>query len=211
MVETMCLVCGGEIKKYPSQRATGRGKYCSKKCAGISLSSQTKITITNCLNCGKSFSVKTKRFEKGEGKCCSWECRQIYRKKKPRFAFTCLHCGKKFSDKPSTDRKYCSATCFGLDNRGANNYKWIGGTVVYVGGWCTQRKKARERDGGVCQMCHRKPRKGERNFPVHHIVKARHFKDNPTAANELSNLITLCPQCHPKAENGRLPVPARLF
>lgn len=63
----------------------------------------------------------------------------------------------------------------------------------------------------VCQLCHRKHKKGTRGFEVHHIVKRRNFEIDDPAANSLNNLVTLCPECHIKAEKGKIPVPIRLI
>lgn len=76
---------------------------------------------------------------------------------------------------------------------------------------CLQCGKAYKRDGGICQICHQKPKQGERQFHVHHIVKSHRFGEDYKSANALSNLITLCPRCHAKADHSLVPVPVRLL
>jgi DEAD/DEAH box helicase domain-containing protein len=74
----------------------------------------------------------------------------------------------------------------------------------YGPNWGAQRQRARERDGYRCRLCGR-PEQG-REHDVHHMRPFRTFDYRPgqnatyMLANALSNLITLCPECHPKME-----------
>ena len=87
----------------------------------------------------------------------------------------------------------------------------------YGSNWQTQRQKALERDGRQCRMCGAsgqdpsgfpKP-KGSVTLHVHHIRPFREFNhipgqnENYRAANQIDNLITLCPSCHRQAEAGQ--------
>jgi DEAD/DEAH box helicase domain-containing protein len=71
--------------------------------------------------------------------------------------------------------------------------------------WTQQRDRARARDDYRCQHCGVAERP-ERQHDVHHLRPFRSFgwiagrNDNYRAANELDNLITLCPSCHRRAE-----------
>ncbi|MFP3896056.1 MAG: DEAD/DEAH box helicase [Anaerolineales bacterium] len=73
--------------------------------------------------------------------------------------------------------------------------------------WPTQSEKARRRDGYRCRQCGASQRSG-RKHDVHHIRPFREFNwlpgknENYRQANALSNLITLCPSCHRKAEQA---------
>ncbi|HHX44865.1 MAG TPA: DEAD/DEAH box helicase [Chloroflexi bacterium] len=85
---------------------------------------------------------------------------------------------------------------------------WTGVHVASRGpNWARQRDLARRRDGYKCQWCGAPERPG-RQHHVHHIVPFREFGWSPGAneayvqANRLSNLITLCPNCHRRAEEG---------
>jgi DEAD/DEAH box helicase domain-containing protein len=77
--------------------------------------------------------------------------------------------------------------------------------VSYGPNWARQRQRARERDGMRCRHCGR-PEAPGREHDVHHLRPFRTFDYRPgenTAyllANRLSNLITLCPECHPRVE-----------
>jgi DEAD/DEAH box helicase domain-containing protein len=73
--------------------------------------------------------------------------------------------------------------------------------------WEEQRERARARDGHLCQHCGAAERPG-RQHHVHHLRPFRSFgwvagqNDDYRAANELTNLVTLCPSCHWRAEMG---------
>lgn len=86
---------------------------------------------------------------------------------------------------------------------GQNNPMWkeeTAGPIHYGRGWHEQKRETiRERDDRRCQGCG----EPEENLPVrlnvHHIRPARSFTD-PEKRNDGSNLISLCPFCHGKAE-----------
>jgi len=60
--------------------------------------------------------------------------------------------------------------------------------------WKHTRLRAMRRDGYRCQLCKRYGRLTPAT-EVHHI---EHLEDNPSRAYDLSNLISLCHQCHNK-------------
>jgi len=74
---------------------------------------------------------------------------------------------------------------------------WSNDANDYGPNWNAQRNRARQRDQYLCQMCYT-PEQG-RAHHVHHKTPFRFF-DSYLKANELDNLITLCPACHQKAE-----------
>lgn len=208
-VQCTCECCGKVFDRIPAKFSKGK-TYCSPECRALGRISKVERT---CAHCGKRFKVGLAVSKRTPSKYCSQECMAL--------AFThgseqpCAHCGKLFYVRPSTlknGRKYCSRKCSGAATRGANHPFWRGGTLSSYGtNWRGLRKVAYERDGGDCQVCHRKRLKSERRFQVHHIVKARYFNGDSEAANDPRNLITLCPQCHAKAEHSLIPVPVRLF
>ncbi len=71
--------------------------------------------------------------------------------------------------------------------------------------WQEMRRLARERDGYRCRHCHA-PEREDREHDVHHLRPFREFgyvpgeNDNYLAANQLSNLVTLCRACHWRAD-----------
>ncbi len=73
--------------------------------------------------------------------------------------------------------------------------------------WAKQRELARERDGCKCVVCG-KPESAGQQHHVHHRKPFRTFgyvrgeNDNDLRANDLSNLMTVCPTCHAKIETA---------
>jgi len=78
----------------------------------------------------------------------------------------------------------------------------------YGPSWGQARQGALARDGRTCRQCGAKQR-AERSHDVHHIRPFREFgyvpgdNRNDRMANDLDNLITLCPTCHHRAEAAR--------
>ena len=74
---------------------------------------------------------------------------------------------------------------------------WHEGANEYRPEWKTIRQQVLRRDGQRCQVC------GitgpAQPLHVHHIQPFRSFT-NAEAANQLQNLVTLCPNCHRQAE-----------
>jgi DEAD/DEAH box helicase domain-containing protein len=92
---------------------------------------------------------------------------------------------------------------------------WTNAPNDYGPAWPQIRERVRARDGYTCQMCGRP--EANRQHDVHHKIPFRMFMRSPTSgnvglqsretvelirarANQLDNLITLCPECHKKAE-----------
>lgn len=194
-----CEVCKKSFRKYFSRK---NHKFCSQKCRGVSQRRQEKT----CLYCKKEFNNTNDKY-------CSYKCFNKHRidliLKKP-----CAYCGKIFSSKKSfQDRPYCSVECSraAIKSSGKlakeNNPAWRGGSISYRGpNWEKQRLKARNRDNNTCQLCGKTSNKI--SLPVHHIVPFREFGiENYKKANELSNLITLCPKCHSRVDRGIISIP----
>jgi DEAD/DEAH box helicase domain-containing protein len=74
---------------------------------------------------------------------------------------------------------------------------WTNDANDYGPSWQTQRDRARERDHYSCQICGA-PERG-RVHHVHHKIPFRNFV-SVEQANQLDNLVTLCPSCHRLAE-----------
>jgi DEAD/DEAH box helicase domain-containing protein len=85
------------------------------------------------------------------------------------------------------------ATVGRLRDQGA----WTNAPNDYGPNWPAQREQARARDGYRCQQCGL-PEQG-RTHDVHHVVPFRAFTSYQQA-NQLGNLVTLCPRCHRRAE-----------
>lgn len=76
---------------------------------------------------------------------------------------------------------------------------WKNDRNNYGSNWDHQRMLARERDKYTCQICGLI--EGKTAHHVHHKIPFRQFTSS-LVANELDNLITLCPSCHQKAETS---------
>jgi DEAD/DEAH box helicase domain-containing protein len=74
---------------------------------------------------------------------------------------------------------------------------WTNDPNDYGPNWLAQRDRARARDGYRCQSCGAP--EGKHAHHVHHKVPLRAFASY-REANQLSNLATLCPRCHQRAE-----------
>jgi hypothetical protein len=129
----------------------------------------------------------------------------------------CEICGNKYKihkcviGVSNRNSRFCSTNCaytaMSKERMGKNNPNFVHGlSHLYPGrgkNWHSQRKKALKRDNYTCKVCH----KQKKRMHVHHIIPYIHFENNWKTANKLSNLVTLCPNCHPKVENGRIPCP----
>ncbi len=74
---------------------------------------------------------------------------------------------------------------------------WTSDPNYYGPNWLAQRDKARARDGYRCQACG--ILEDGRSHHVHHKTPFRAFASY-RQANQLSNLVTLCPRCHHRVE-----------
>lgn len=198
--DAKCQTCGTIF-------APRKGKsfsFCSESCYKIS-----KIKYKKCLKCNKQFQQrKTQRF-------CSKSCAYQWRKENSN-AYTvriCLNCKKEFKVsvlqiKYRDGGKYCSNKCRVEYCIGENHPRWKPDKEIYDPGpnWHLQRKEVIKRDNGQCQNC-KKSHKDRVKIDVHHIIKCRLFNGDYEKANDLSNLITLCRDCHLKIEHNKIPCP----
>jgi DEAD/DEAH box helicase domain-containing protein len=74
---------------------------------------------------------------------------------------------------------------------------WLNDPNNYGPDWNQTRKQIRERDGYKCTNCGLVEK--EISHHVHHLIPFRMFQE-PEKANQIENLVTLCPECHQKAE-----------
>jgi len=82
---------------------------------------------------------------------------------------------------------------------------WTNAPNDYGPAWPKIRERVRARDGFRCQVCSRP--ETMRQHDVHHKIPFRMFRDaagkiQREQANRLENLVTLCPECHKKAETN---------
>jgi 5-methylcytosine-specific restriction endonuclease McrA len=144
------------------------------------------------------------------------------RPKAPLVPTECAYCGKALKRIRGqilrAKRQFCNNTCHGqwlyeYGPKAEAHPCWTGGEVEYRGpNWNAQSEAARARDNYCCQYCGLSQENHRRALDVHHIIPFRDFKYIPgennryLEANDLSNLITLCPVCHKKAEFGKIEI-----
>jgi len=118
----------------------------------------------------------------------------------------CVECGNQFEVPRSYVTagigRFCSRTCYGKwqsrERTGHNNPSWKGGPFPYGYLWPIQRKRARNRDNHICQLCGATKEEIGREVDVHHICSFRESRDHT-----LPNLICLCWSCHKHCEHHR--------
>lgn len=174
----------------------------------------SKHSIFVCQWCGKEFENWTYR----KSTFCSNQCRSEYAARQPKPSQRrpenfvdriCERCGKVFRvhkchiARPGRHANYCSKECqsivVGLGMRGKNNVNFTNGKSDARGpNWGGQKRRALKRDNKTCQKCGKTG--NTRNLDVHHKTPYKLFNGDFEKANQLSNLITLCHQCHADVE-----------
>lgn len=89
---------------------------------------------------------------------------------------------------------------------GEDHHRWKGGyELTYGPEWPEKRQEALERDDHECQDCgmDREEHQAVFNYDleVHHIQPFKTF-DDTEEAHQLTNLITLCTNCHMNREQS---------
>jgi 5-methylcytosine-specific restriction endonuclease McrA len=174
-------------------------------------------TMANCPTCRDSF--KTNRAASIHHKLSHGE--SIAKEESD-----CRECGSTFSYYPS-DKKgiYCpecvdsgvgwtAARLTGSDNpnwnnkyntfkEGSGNINWRGGcNNNYGSNWPSVRRTVLDRDDYKCQICGVMESDLSQSLHVHHKTPLSSFESSERA-NNLENLVTLCPSCHQKLERER--------
>ena len=204
-----CPNCG---KEYDPGR--WQTKTCSVSCAVQYRyrDYERKLQLVECATCGKVFerrNIDVARVEARGGKhYCSRAC--MGKAYMNRVTLTCSECGKVFERAKSgvnenDKHHFCSKECQAKNTdyilSGEKHWHYITGDKSYKRGanWLEQRRKARERDNYTCQHCGMTEQELGKALDVHHIKPYRLFADY-VEANELENLISLCPSCHHRAD-----------
>ena len=162
-----------------------------------------------CLHCGKLFVTHRWRL----AVTCSYRCGQLFRWRNAEALRAarrspCANCGGPITRKSWAHGKhkavhnFCSLKYTGewqtKHRVGEYHPNWHGGRQPYYGpSWSSARKKARQRDNYTCQQCGITEAEIGQHLYVHHIVAFQDFGlSRAKEANALSNLITLCHNCH---------------
>lgn len=132
----------------------------------------------DCVECGKIFLAPVRELNRGNAKFCSRSCAATHGNKQNALyqkKFICRQCGVTFENTQSTSQ-YCSHRC---KQRNANNKRYTKYNKVLT--------------LLPCEICGWN--KASRD--VHHIVPI-----SDGGSNEVSNLISLCPNCHREADRN---------
>lgn len=180
-----CVNCGRLFRVKPSKEEIR--KYCSAKCSTEARRDRVEVT---CAECGDVFDVAS--GEASDRMFCSKDC--VHSAQQSRTELECVECGSLFEVTPfqASQRVFCSADCVHENLREDQDNVPRRGVF-----WENQREMCLSRDDYTCQAC------GEqrRELQVHHIIPARHFdRGEEQTAHSLSNLVSLCPECHGKWE-----------
>lgn len=198
MSSPKCKQCGGELQPRSRGRILAT-RYCSQQCQRQRLRDRAHKRREDsrypCPVCKVPF------VPKWTGRSFSTVCSAKCRHDADFVTATCAACGKTFRARRAQVRRSkwqaCSVECRTAHNRGAavSSFRGGDGTSGRGKGWTALKPQIRERDGHRCRRCGRQHQPPERLFPVDHIMPWRSFTDK-AAANDPSNLATLCPTCH---------------
>ena len=130
--------------------------------------------------------------------------------------YDCAACGETVERYPgntgevTTCDEDCRAAWLSEAFTGEGHPNWQGGDVGNYGpGWNRVRREALERDDHECQHCGKTREEIGRNPDVHHIVPVRAFASaedsERTDAHRLANVVSLCVDCHRRADVGAIP------
>lgn len=183
-VETECEICGNTFEYYPSNK---EGLYC-----------ETCVETENWHHEPDISGEEHPRWKGGK--------REL----------SCTGCGSRVDRHPwniTSEHVFCSSDCRNdwlseaFSGDGHPNWKG-GGEANYEPGWRRVRERALERDGYTCVVCGTSSEELGWNPDVHHIVPVRRFVETPVTtvrdAHYLENLVSLCIDCHRKAEFGHI-------
>lgn len=207
-VDATCANCQAPFRLHKSRIERFKAVYCSRKCASIG---RTIFVTKLCFICSKPITRKAFRM-KGEKVFCDAKCFAQYvpTYKTDRIEVSCDGCGQTMLAHPSKVKRnkkvFCGWECRNQHIIGTNNPSYTNGRGLYFyygPNWKSQRRKILIRDNRTCQYCGKQP-KGKRGLEVHHITPAFNFNGDYVAANDPSNLITLCVKCHKLAEKGKI-------
>lgn len=223
----VCDVCDDQFYCKHEKR------YCSPKCRqeGRSLSGSSNPNFrggketASCEICSTQFEYYP---SEKEGIYCpecvnskTWQEPPVVRgEEHPRWkggkrGGECTVCGETVVRYPSNmtgEVTVCSEACrrrwLSEEFSGEGHPNWKGGgNEAYGKGWHAVRQRALERDDYTCVLCSKTKAEIGRNPDVHHIVPVRVFIESDEYAREdahvLTNVITLCIDCHRKADFGK--------
>jgi len=196
-----CKECGDEFTTYRD------GDFCSQECW-----QNSHRTLISCKLCEEEFEVRKSREDRKS--FCSEECQSRWRKSQtgednPAWdggneVLECEFCSSEYERIPSKaeESRFCSLQCL-ADWKSENS----NAELHYGKKWHNISREVRARDNNCCQNCEKTNQEHiesyGRQLPVHHIKPLREF-DSTEEANQKSNLVTLCIDCHTSVEADKI-------
>lgn len=221
-----CNNCGSSLEKQPHELEKNDKAFCDYECKGKWLSKNRKGKNhpgwkakgdVCCDWCGKEFHKRPSNLK--ENNFCSrnclgnWQSENNTGESNPFYGKS--H-SEEFKERLSRERSGKRSPNYGIERskefkeklskmrRGSDNPNWNGGKTYYYGSnWFVKRKEALKRDGYSCVVCGKGKDKLGKNPDVHHIKPISKFSGKEDA-NNLDNLITLCPEHHKNIEGWNL-------
>lgn len=194
-----CRACGKPLSG-PTRFSS---RACSRAC-GYLLIKLKRRRKKKCAECGLDFWPPTTLSR--AGKFCSKACHVAHQRKHNWVEVPCSRCGQIMRRRKSQRRQrraFCSKDCQRAFVRGPNSAAWRGGSDPNRGTeWRRLAEEIRKRDEYRCGRCGKTQEENGQKLSVDHIIPWRMFVDDKTAANDPSNLISLCRSCHSK-KTGR--------
>jgi len=223
-----CEICGDEIET--TRHKADSKRFCSNECKYENHSKEFtgenhpnySGKKVNCGYCGEELIRIKSRREECENQFCDNECYSNYISESGVYegennpvynsvTLECEYCGTEF-DVPQSiadaDRRFCDIDCKSSwisDELSGENHPLYEGysEKTYGSNWRFIRDDVRERDDYRCQGCGKPESNMSRELDVHHIMPLKRF-DTPKEANQMNNLVALCPECHHKYEGLHL-------
>lgn len=217
-VEIPCARCGKSMSRQPWDMKHAQMLYCSRACSHAAMRDATLVDVS-CSHCGKALRRSPSQVKRAKNQFCDPVCHDAYRlgKLHPELltggTVECAHCGaplyRQAKRIENTKNHFCNSTCYSEwqigKYAGPDHYAWKGGySRIYGRSWRRARREARKRDNYCCQYCGASEKDLGKELDVHHIKPFRLYGiDRHTEANEQSNLVSLCRNCHANVECGK--------
>lgn len=143
-----------------------------------------------CNGCNHTFVAEVSKVAAGKAKFCTLSCRTTFTNKR-RMAkkYLCKNCAKTYTSK-NINTKYCSKRC---SDKCSHNKRKLD---------AEQREKVDILKSRGCEICNWD--KASRD--IHHLIPV-----SKGGTNDLTNLITLCPNHHRMADQEKIDLTALVF
>lgn len=210
-IDVSCYSCNLDIS-VPHSIFNKQNRYFCDDCSGRS---SRDTDIVQCSHCQSDIERYIGEIESRENLFCDFSCYTEWRSSDeghhPRWGggmvtVECDQCGTETEKHPSnierSENDFCSNEC--NNEHQIENSIYSNGDVEqfsYGAGWNDSKKeRVRDQQDRQCYICEIDESELDHRLHVHHIQKARSFNDS-IEANDIDNLVALCPSCHRKCES----------